>query len=96
MNPVDQKITLLSQLRQATSTLDLLGRNPRITSFDIQGDSDPDNPGLDRMNVPAEGIATPPQMLTAIKDQIQKRIEDITKELGDLGISVDQPAARKK
>lgn len=81
---------LFSRYQQYQVALAL--KDPRIVSFTLEGEgqesSDPEA-GTETMQltVSSEGITTPPQMLTAIKDQIEQRIKHINEQLNELGVA---------
>lgn len=60
--------------------------NPYISAF-VVNVRDPDQSiPLADVTVSAEGITSPPQMMAAIKAQIEKRLAAITDELKQLGV----------
>lgn len=83
--------SLYSQRSVYQQAIDLA--NSKITAFVLTGGDEMDE---SRIEVSAEGIATPPQMLDAIKTQVAARIADINKQLTDLGVSPSAPAAARK
>lgn len=62
--------------------------NPMIVQFVLRGEPVPDSMIADApiATVSAEGIETPPQMMAAIKAQVEKRLAAIGDELKALGV----------
>lgn len=73
--------------------LQIFAEGGAIRAFVVQTPDDPDKPAHQAW-VEAAGIEYPPQMATAIKSQIEKRLAEIDKELADLGVTgLDQGSA---
>lgn len=96
---LDRINELWQRYREQHGALRILNGKPRIVSFVLAA---VDLPILDAegnatggeseqmAGVSAEGIAYPPQMLDAIKQQVHGRIDAINKELTELGVTVEQ------
>lgn len=74
-------------------------KDAKIVAFTLEGESDLDEDGetsteTNQLTVSAEGIQTPPQMLTAITEQIGKRIEEINEQLTKMGVSESEVPQR--
>lgn len=84
---------LYQRSQQVRNWLGLFDQEPRITAFLVQaGEAEP--PGDDTVvatsaMIPAEGIAYPPHMLAAIKQQLEARLAAINQELEGLGVEVE-------
>lgn len=86
---------LVRQHAAYRTAIEVLTHKPRMVSFTIASDDRPDPNDEDRMwqpvTVSADDIDTPPQMLSAIKSQIETRIKAINDELTEMGVGTSPP-----
>lgn len=101
---IDRISELYGQYQTYQDALAVLEQDARITAFIIEGtitthnqyaegeSGSSDTVTTTMATISAEGIQYPPQMMAAIKQQVQSRIDAINKELTELGVTVEQPA----
>lgn len=86
------------QYRDYQAALAVLAENPRMVSFRIEPTIEPAGEDEEPTQLPAsvvvsaEGIQTPPQMMTAIKDQVEARIRSINDQLTEMGVAPSRPS----
>lgn len=86
---LDKATALNQESREIQDNLAFLTHNPSITGFELT--IPPDTEGIDpngfRRMVPAVGLAYPPQMITAIEQQLEARYAEIVRQLAELGVT---------
>lgn len=73
--------SLMQRYTNYRNALDIIDNGGAIASFAVSGTR-----GFE--NVSAQDITTPPQMLPAIRDQVQARVDDLTAQLAALGVTI--------
>lgn len=84
---------LYQQAANYKAALEVLELGPRIVAFVVEGEivthndyDDTDTTTTRMATINAEGIQYPPQMIQAIKAQVEKRLGEIGNELQQLGV----------
>lgn len=73
--------SLMQSYTNYRQALDIIDNGGTIASFAVSGTR-----GF--QNISAQDIVTPPQMLSAIRDQVQARVDDLTQQLAALGVTL--------
>lgn len=81
-----QAAGLYQQAQEIQRSLDVMDRKGTITAVTITVPSPEDTRDPDAATISTAGLTYPPQMMQAIRDQLQERLDAIDKELADLGV----------
>lgn len=73
--------SLMARYTTYRQALDIIDNSGIIASFVVSGSR-----GVQQIS--AEDIVTPPTMLTAIRDQVQARVNDLQSQLAALGVTL--------
>jgi hypothetical protein len=84
-NDLPEAITLVAQYNTLQRALAIMGRTPTISQLTV-ADASTTEAG-DSVQIDAAGITYPPQMLDAIRTQLQARINQINAELAAMGVT---------
>jgi hypothetical protein len=81
-----------AELQQA---INIASREAKIVYFVIE-DASGDMATGERIEVSAEGIQTPPQMMGAIHEQLRERYNAIIRQLEEMGVAGAEPQKAKR
>jgi hypothetical protein len=84
-NDLPEAITLVAQYNTLQRALAIVTRGATISNLTVADKSETE--AGDSVQISAEGIAYPPQMLDAIRTQLQARINQINSQLTALGVT---------
>jgi hypothetical protein len=87
---------LVEQYNEVQRGLVIIDQNPRISGMTIVA-VDPEQGGSgEDITIDAAGISYPPQMIQAIKTQLEERLARLNEQLTELGVSPSSPAPAKQ
>jgi hypothetical protein len=81
---------LYAEMRQIERAVEVIDANGTIIAVTLESADlhpDPDSPIHVTITVPTEGLQYPPQMVAAIKAQLEERRTAINHELSDIGVT---------
>lgn len=85
---IQQAATLFQESQQIDRALDVIDHDGTITAVALTSATLGEEPGRNvSIVIPTVGLAYPPQMIAAIRAQLEERREAINHELAEIGVA---------